>query len=89
VDRAGACFFQLSRQLATAKPPGGLRGDYSPTRNARANVKTPTDAAPARFSTRAHSSTVAPVVMTSSITTTRFQAKLLPALTAKAPRTLR
>src|SRR6202043_2322475 len=63
--------------------------DYPPTRNARANVKTPTDAAPARFSTRAHSSTVAPVVITSSITTTRFPAKLRPAWIAKAPRTLR
>ena len=42
--------------------------DYAPVRSARARVSTPTDAAPARFRTRAHSSAVAPVVSTSSIT---------------------
>src|SRR5207237_8345867 len=85
-----AYVLQLRRQHQGAKPRGRpLRSDYPPTRNARANVRTQTDAAPARFSTRAHSSTVAPVVMTSSITTTRFPAKLRPAWTANAPRTLR
>src|SRR5271156_5965904 len=86
----GEHVLQLRRQRQGAKPRVRmLLSGHPPTRNARANIKTPTDAAPARFSTRAHSSTVAPVVMTSSTTTTRFPAKLRPAWTAKAPRTLR
>jgi hypothetical protein len=51
-----------------------LSVNYGPIRSARARVSTPTVAAPARLRTRAHSSTVAPVVITSSTKTTRFPA---------------
>src|SRR5262249_42111741 len=50
--------------------------NYAPVRSARARVRTPTEVAPARFSTRAHSVTVAPVVNTSSTITTRLPATL-------------
>src|SRR6516162_4410838 len=64
-------------------------GDYAPVRDARASVSTPIHTAPARFSIRAHSSTVAPVVITSSMITTRFPTTLRRRPIAKAPPTLR
>src|ERR1700758_141465 len=42
-------------KAATRRVPS--LGDYPPPRSARARVNTPIEAAPARFSTRAHSST--------------------------------
>ena len=51
----------------TLIPAGVFRFAHS----TRASVKTSTDAAPAAISTRAHSSTVAPVVITSSTISTR------------------
>src|SRR5262249_46039236 len=78
-----------SIKITIPRPQDLHSGDHPPTRRARARVNTPTEVAPARFKTRAHSSTVAQVVNTSSTITPLLPAKLRPARTVKAPRTLR
>src|ERR1043166_7192441 len=56
-----------------------------PARTARDKVRTPIDAAPPRRKTRAHSSTVAPVVKTSSTSTIRLPLPPPPPPPRKAP----
>jgi hypothetical protein len=55
----------------------------------RAPTPEPRQTPPPHGATRAHSSAVAPVVNTSSISTMRLPATLRPRRSAKAPRTLR
>jgi len=65
-----ACEIDESASVAANSVGHRLYGP--PARTARARVNTPIKAAPPRRSTRAHSSTVAPVVSTSSTMTTRL-----------------
>src|SRR5271156_2716397 len=86
-----------SREHLREKRLGRARGlavmaliPYSALRFAhrtRASVKTSTHVAPAAFSTRAHSSTVAPVVITSSTISTRRSLIRSGLVTANARRT--